>query len=155
GTRAELWLPRAPEHAAAESNRFIGANPVPLGATLRILLVDDHEEVRKTTAAMLEDLGHAVTEAASGGEAIGLLEGHCECDLIISDYAMPQMSGTEMIRAAREQCPGIPALIITGYADKEAIGERPENVVVIAKPFDLQTLAGAIATSYRMQVPAV
>jgi CheY-like chemotaxis protein len=154
GTRAELWLPRAPEAAKVAGAGGAKAAPEPLGASLRILLVDDHEEVRKTTAGMLEDLGHVVTEAAGGSEGLGLLTDDCECDLLISDYAMPQMSGTQFIRAAREHCPDIPALIITGYADKEAIGERPENVVVVAKPFDLGTIAAAIASAYRMQVPA-
>jgi PAS domain S-box-containing protein len=154
GTRAELWLPRAPEAEDAARAAIRSGSPAPLGASLRILLVDDHEEVRKTTAAMLEDLGHQVFEASAGAQALELVVGHCECDLIISDYAMPKMSGTELIRAVRDACPGIPALIITGYADKEAIGERPDNVVVVAKPFDLQSLAGAIATAYRMQVPS-
>jgi PAS domain S-box-containing protein len=152
GTRAELWLPRAPEGEVTPGDRLTNANPAPLGASLRVLLVDDHEEVRRTTAAMLEDLGHKVTDVASAKAAMELLRGKCECDLLISDYAMPHMSGTELIRAARDECPGIPALIITGYADKEAIGERPANVIVVAKPFDLQALASAIASVYRMQL---
>jgi CheY-like chemotaxis protein len=154
GTRAEIWLPRAPASAEVPGERFTAINPAPLGASLRILLVDDHEEVRHTTVAMLEDLGHKVTEAPGGPEAMELLAGKCACDLLISDYAMPLMSGTELIRAAREKCPDIPALIVTGYADKEAIGERPDNVIVLAKPFDLAALATAIASAYRMQVPA-
>ncbi|MEO5773404.1 MAG: response regulator [Sphingomicrobium sp.] len=154
GTRAEIWLPRAPASAEVPGQRFTAINPAPLGASLRILLVDDHEEVRHTTVAMLEDLGHKVTEAPGGPEAMELLGGKCECDLLISDYAMPLMSGTELIRAAREQCPDLPAMIVTGYADKEAIGERPDNVIVLAKPFDLAGLATAIASAYRMQVQA-
>ena len=151
GTRAELWLPRAPEAEARPAERFTRANPAPLGTSLRILLVDDHEEVRKTTAAILEDLGHRVMEAVNGKEALGMLTENCECDLIVSDYAMPQMSGTELIGAARAHCPGIPALIITGYADQEMIAERPEDVIMITKPFDLPTLSAGIASAYRAQ----
>jgi len=151
GTRAELWLPRAPEQEAKGPERFSRTNPAPLGASLRILLVDDHEEVRATTAAMLEDLGHQVTTAPNGKAALSLLVDGCECDLIVSDYAMPQMSGTELIRAARAHCDGIPAMIITGYADQDTIGERPEDVVLVAKPFDLPTLSAGIAAAYGVQ----
>ncbi|MFL6735047.1 MAG: response regulator, partial [Sphingomicrobium sp.] len=154
GTRAELWLPRAPAGELRAPARYSRANPAPLGTSLRILLVDDHQEVRQTTAAILEDLGHIVTEASNGKEALELLMGECNCDLIISDYAMPQMSGTELIRAARQHCSDIPALIITGYADKEAIGERPKDVVLVAKPFDLSTLSAAIASAYQPQASA-
>ena len=54
-------------------------------------------------------------------------ERDCECDLMISDYAMPHLSGTEFLREARQLCPGVPALIITGYAEADAVRDRPEG----------------------------
>ena len=103
---------------------------------LRVLLVDDHAEVRRTTSAVLEDLGHTVVEAANGAEALEALKsGDCDYDLMISDYAMPHVSGTEFLRAARELCPDVPALIITGYAEADAISDRPPSVEVLLKPF--------------------
>ncbi len=112
---------------------------------LRLLLVDDHPEVRTTTAAVLEELGHTVVQAANGAEALSALEsGECECDLLISDYAMPNLSGTEFLREARRLCPDVPALIITGYADAEAIGDRPDGVEILLKPFTPTTLEAAI-----------
>ncbi|MBV9561959.1 MAG: response regulator, partial [Bradyrhizobium sp.] len=117
GTTAELWLPRAPETARS-------APPPPAELpehkiqNLKILMVDDHAEVRSTTAALLEDCGHEVTEASNGAEALQLLKKRaCDFDLLITDYAMPHLSGTEFLREARLLCPNVPALLITGYAE--------------------------------------
>jgi CheY-like chemotaxis protein len=68
----------------------------------------------------------------------------CDFDLLISDYAMPHQSGTEFLREARKLCPGVPALIITGYAETEAIGDRPDGVEVLLKPFTPMVLETAI-----------
>ena len=146
GTTAALWLPRAPQKekrkgaALSEEHR-----PGPI-RSLRILLVDDHDEVRSTTAAMLCDFGHDVVESATGSEAlVALKDGQCDFDLMITDYAMPQVSGAEFLREARLLCPGVPALMITGYADADAIADRPENVEILLKPFTPAKLEASIA----------
>jgi CheY-like chemotaxis protein len=101
--------------------------------------------VRSTTAAVLHDLGHEVVEAANGNDALTVLKnGDCEYDLMISDYAMPNLSGTEFLREARILCPGVPALIITGYAETDAIRDRPEGVEVLLKPFTPNNLDAAL-----------
>jgi PAS domain S-box-containing protein len=145
GTVTELWLPRAPSEAAAiEEAPRPSADP-PVACNMRILLVDDHVEVRGTTAAVLADLGHEIVEAASGAEALDALRsGDCSYDLMISDYAMPHLSGTDFLRKARDLCPGVPALIITGYAEAEAIGNRPDGVEVLQKPFSPRELEDAL-----------
>jgi CheY-like chemotaxis protein len=146
GTRAELWLPRAPAGSPADSRPSADEARIDSPGPLKILLVDDHEEVRTTTGAMLEELGHTVTGAANGRDALqALRDRDCDYDLMISDYAMPHVSGTEFLREAREMCPGVPALIITGYAEVEAIADRPENVEVLPKPFTPKALEAAIA----------
>jgi signal transduction histidine kinase/ActR/RegA family two-component response regulator len=146
GTTAALWLPRAPRK---ERRKEAAAGDEPrLGAvrSLRILLVDDHEEVRSTTAAILSDFGHEVVEAATGSDALVALKGgDCRYDLMITDYAMPHVSGAEFLREARLLCPGVPALMITGYADADAIADRPENVEILLKPFTPLKLDAAIA----------
>jgi CheY-like chemotaxis protein len=145
GTTAELWLPRAPDHEQEAEEQAAEESRLAPTRTLKILLVDDHEEVRSTTAAMLVDLGHEVVEAATGAEALAALRsGKCECDLMITDYAMPHVSGAEFLREARTLCPGVPALMITGYADADAIGDRPEGVDVLLKPFTPRKLESAI-----------
>jgi len=112
------------------------------------LLVDDHAEVRSTTAALLEDCGHEVRQAENGAVALDLLKkGDCDFNILITDYAMPHLSGTDFLREARLVCPEIPALLITGYAEVESIGDRPENVEVLLKPFTPAKLEAAIARS--------
>ena len=141
GTRAELWIPRADAHPDQRNDDAIDLEQV---ERLTVLLVDDHEEVRFTTAAMFEDLGHKVLECSSGHEATKLVrEGGI--DLLVSDYAMPQMSGTDLIRASRECHPDLTALIITGYAEADEIGDLPANVTILPKPFDLAALSTAVA----------
>jgi CheY-like chemotaxis protein len=141
GTTAELWLPRAPQDQKV-SDPPRKEEPRPISPRmLRILLVDDHEEVRSTTAAVLEDIGHEVVEARDGAEALKRLkDGDCNYDLLISDYAMPHLSGTEFLRGAREICPTVPGLIITGYAEADTISDRPEGVEILLKPFTANTL---------------
>jgi PAS domain S-box-containing protein len=147
GTTAELWLPRAPDGRQVE--------PAPskkkerrakVTRKLRILLVDDHAEVRSTTAAVLEDIGHDVVEATHGAEALKRMKGgDCGYDVIISDYAMPHLSGTDFLRGARELCPGVPALIITGYAEADTISDRPDDVEILLKPFTANVLESTLS----------
>ncbi|HEX8192938.1 MAG TPA: response regulator [Allosphingosinicella sp.] len=144
GTRAEIWLPRGrPEtlRAVEPAARIEGAAARPLN----ILLVDDHDGVRTTTAALLADLGHHVTEASDGPEVLALLrETPDGCDILITDYAMPHVSGAEVIHQARQVRDALPAIIITGYADAQSIARRPEDVPVLAKPFTPQQLVAAL-----------
>jgi PAS domain S-box-containing protein len=152
GTTAELWLPRAPAEiiVGEASSGPEQAQARPDAPKLRILLVDDHNEVRGTTAAMLEDLGHTVVQSSSGAEALKTLEsGGGDYQLMISDYAMPHLSGTEFLRGARKLCPGVPGLIVTGYAEEDTIGDRPDGVEILLKPFTASQLEAAVLRSCR------
>jgi signal transduction histidine kinase len=145
GTQAELWLPRSTVEALESS----APAPVPVktSRSLRVLLVDDHDEVRAATLSMLEDLGHSVVDAANSTDALELLDGKlADWDLLITDYAMPHTSGYAARRAGPRGCALIcPSLIITGYATSEAIGERPDDVAILGKPFSLEQLRNMIA----------
>ena len=144
GTTAELWLPRAPLSAFAEEPKLVEQSKITV-RSLKVLLVDDHPEVRSTTAAVLEDGGHDVVEADNGAEALEMLKkSDCDFDLFITDYAMPHLSGTDFLRQARELCPEVPALLITGYAETEIISDRPKGVEMILKPFTPAVLEAAI-----------
>ncbi|MBA3511967.1 response regulator [Sphingomonas sp.] len=149
GTRAEIWLPRATATAteAADGWEAVEAAPAPTSSR-RILLVDDHEEVRGTTAALLQELGHSVTEAANGAEAIEALKKIGSCDLLISDYAMPELSGTDLLRELRKVQRKLPCIIITGYAEGEAVEGRPDDVMVLSKPFTPAKLSDAILKAF-------
>ncbi|HVM23649.1 MAG TPA: response regulator [Sphingomicrobium sp.] len=143
GTTAELWLPRAPEERRPEK-ATAAEGPRPALRPLKVLLVDDHDEVRSTTAAVLEDGGHEVVEASTGPEALKLLKRDRKFDLLISDYAMPHLTGTDFLREARRLCPGVPGLLITGYAEADMIRDRPEHVEMLMKPFTPAKLEAVI-----------
>jgi len=144
GTQAEIWLPRAAqpekEDKASSSAAIVESRP------LNILVVDDHHEVRATTAGMLEELGHVVRQAPQGQEALAQLDGNGSCDLLITDYAMPNMSGTELVREARKLKPGLRSMIITGYADNDALAGNIDGIAILSKPFSIEKLAQAIGS---------
>jgi PAS domain S-box-containing protein len=145
GTRAELWLPRAPDAAPNQAQKAEEPQDQSL-RPLKVLLVDDHPEVRSTTAALLEDSGHEVHEADNGAVALELMKNRkCVFDILITDYAMPNLSGTDFLREARLLCPDVPALLITGYAEVDMIRDRPANVELLLKPFTPAKLQAAMA----------
>jgi PAS domain S-box-containing protein len=147
GTRIEIWLPRARMAADQQS----GAEPtlsVPLRDTdsgLRILLVDDHDAARSAISGLLQDAGHSVIEAP---DALSLLEilkqspnGH---DVLVTDYAMPVLSGALLIKQARELVSGLHAVIITGYAEAELVSACPVDVQILMKPFQPEQLLAVL-----------
>ena len=75
-------------------------------------------------------------------------------NLIISDYAMPHLSGSEVIRRARKIRPGLSAIIITGYAEDDGLDLSKEDVVTLNKPFSPNQLRAAISEAMAMRVPA-
>ncbi|WP_066968430.1 response regulator [Rhizorhabdus dicambivorans] len=145
GTRVQIWLPRAraAARAAAPKTDATTAAMAP-GERFSILLVDDHEGVRATTAAMLSDAGHAVTTAGDGREALDLLDGELAIDLLLTDYAMPQVSGSELVRRARGGRPDLPAVMITGNAEAVDSADLAFGVLTLAKPFTPDQLDQAI-----------
>jgi CheY-like chemotaxis protein len=108
------------------------------GRPLRILAVDDDALVLFNTAAMLEDLGHTVYQVSSGSAALEVLRKH-EIDLVITDQAMPKMTGLQLLDAIRRQWPKLPVVLATGYA--ELPGGLTANVPKLNKPFTEDDLA--------------
>ncbi len=143
GTVAEIWLPAATTGVQADEN--IAATEVPQSPCLNVLAVDDDGLVLFNTTAMLEDLGHVPLEARSGQEALEILEKHA-VDLVITDQAMPQMAGLQLISAIRERWPDLPVILATGYAELPA--GTAGNLQKLDKPFTEKELASAIAKSF-------
>jgi CheY-like chemotaxis protein len=144
GCRIDLILPRAeparrkrpPETAPDESRPAVRA---------RVLLVDDDVLVSTGTAAMLEDLGHEVIEAGSAARALSLLEVTPGIDLVITDHAMPEMTGVEFARVVRQRYPDLPIVLATGYAELPAGTGSDLGLTRLSKPFLQRDLALAIA----------
>ena len=115
GTRIVLWLPSAAGAAGsfspqAGSTRHTGPDKP------CVLLVDDDAIVRDVLTLSLEDSGYVVLPADSGATALSQLETRQRVDIIVSDLTMPAMDGLTLIRAAQERRPGLPAILLTGYA---------------------------------------
>ena len=113
-----------------------------------ILVVDDEEMVRVSTARMLERRGYHAITAASPSQALDLLRGDAPIDLLISDIVMPEIYGTDLILQAQALRPGLPVLLISGFADQQNArhGPIPEGVPFLAKPFDLADLLAQVRT---------
>lgn len=141
GTRAHINLAIG-ESDAAEAPVNAEAAPAGLKHRRRILIVDDDAIILMSIAALLDDLGHEVLEAGSGPEALTLLDAHPDIDLIITDQAMPGMTGSQLIAAVRTGRPDLPIILATGY------GETPSDangaVHRLGKPFGQKELENAV-----------
>jgi CheY-like chemotaxis protein len=143
GTTAELWLPRTTEAAGAPAAGQ-AAPYAAHGRSLRILLVDDDPLVLAGTAAMLEELGHdAVQIAASGEEALRLLERDDGFDLLLTDHMMPGLTGMQLAARARALHPGLPILLASGFAELDQVAGAAWPR--LRKPYDLADLSAALA----------
>ena len=149
GTTAELWLPRAPE-AAERSTVGIPAEGSRRRSADRARCASCWSTIMPRCAPRRPRCSRSWATRSSrrptAQEALTALKnGECDCDLLISDYAMPHLSGTEFLRQARKICPDVPALIITGYAEADAVRDRPEGVEILLKPFTPSALEKAVA----------
>ena len=116
---------------------------VRLAAVGTALLVDDEDLVRSSAADMLSDLGYAVVETSSAEEALALIEGGLSPDVVVTDHLMPGMTGTDLARLLKERRPGMPVLIISGYAEDEGISP---DLPRLTKPFRQGELAASLST---------
>lgn len=116
GTRAELWLPVA-EGAAVTVVPEMASNAPDASRRAKLLFVDDDFLISLSTTSLLEDLGHTVVTVSSGAEALDVLRAGEPIDMMITDYAMPGMTGLQLAEEARALRPGLPILLATGYAD--------------------------------------
>jgi len=141
GTNVELWLPTtddAPGSVATRPNQPPDNPSVGL-----VLLVDDEELVRMSTAEMLGDLGYAVVEAASAEEALQRLREGLRPDLLMTDHLMAGMNGTDLARLVRSEHAGIKVLIVSGYAEAEGLAP---DLARLTKPFRETELADSLAS---------
>jgi CheY-like chemotaxis protein len=146
GTTIEIWLPIAQGADIAEP---VAEPALPTETTderpLLIIVVDDDQLVLVNTTAMLEDFGHKVIEASSGAQALETIRANPKVDLVITDQAMPQMSGMQLIAAMQVEWPQIPVLLVSGYAELPA---NPKFLVPkLAKPFSLDDLQEAVTNT--------
>jgi signal transduction histidine kinase/ActR/RegA family two-component response regulator len=149
GTRVSVDLPRAPA-SPAEGAGQTGTTRL-RGSKGSILLVDDDPAVRNITATMLQDLGYTVRQADGAAAAMQTLETAAEIDVLMTDLVMPDINGSQLANMARDQRPGLPVIIVSGYADPLDSAWTLKHPL-IRKPFtiaDLHTIVEAALAERR------
>jgi PAS domain S-box-containing protein len=144
GTRVRLLFPAAPGVPAAAVAEAPGSPPC---QAIHVLLVDDDDLVLSSTEALLHILGHGVTTASSGEQALADLEGGLRPDLVILDLNMPGLGGAGTLPRLRAALPHTPVLLATGRVDQTALDlvRAHPQVALLPKPFSMGDLASSLA----------
>ena len=154
GTTVHLTLPLAAAEAAAPpappAPKVTEQQPEATGAAA-ILVVDDDRLVRRFMRESLRSLGYEVRDAQDGQDALVLMDSQ-RFDLLLADFAMPRMNGAELAKAAQLKQPGLPVLIVSGYADSAAVEAVLGSARQLRKPFDMAELGAAVAEILRARV---
>lgn len=145
GTTAELWLPIAGKDDRILPGLASATTSASVPSEARILVIDDDSLVLSATADLLNDLGYSVVEANSALRGLEILENDPRFDVVITDYAMPGMTGLVFIERLKVLYPGLPCILATGFADAPELLEAA--VVRLAKPFTQAALADCIMQS--------
>ena len=142
GTTITMRMPACDEPAAPRlrSSEVASTEVKPL----RLLLVDDDVAVRATIARLFEDDGHVVDSVGDARIALTAIE-YVAYDLAIVDFAMPEMDGAELIAEARKLRPEQKFLMVTGYADSDAVAAACPDTPILHKPFDGNALRQQVA----------
>jgi CheY-like chemotaxis protein len=145
GTTIDLYLPRSTQPL---SNELPPANQAQApsyaqGAAGRVLFVEDDPLVREAVVSGLEDAGFDVVVAASGDQALAMIENGLDTEVVFSDIVMPgRISGIDLAALLRERRPGLPVVLATGYTDQRAV---VPGVQVLAKPYEIGQLVELLA----------
>ncbi|WP_343231263.1 response regulator [Rhodomicrobium vannielii] len=151
GSSFRIFLPRYIETEldlkALETRGEAPEQTVDLTGKATVLLVEDEDAVRSFASRALATRGYTVLEAASGVEALEIMDRHeGQVDLVVSDVVMPEMDGPTLLRHLRQRNPDIRIIFMSGYAE-EAFRKNlsaDENFVFLPKPFTLKKLAETV-----------
>jgi CheY-like chemotaxis protein len=133
--------------------RSAAANATSSGA--KILLVDDNANGLSARQAVLEELGHRITTASSGAEALELFSRQ-KFDLVVTDFRMPKMDGLELIVRLRKSAPEIPIILISGFVDALGLSESSTgaDVVIQKSANEVGHLVRSVGRLLRRKKPA-
>ena len=144
GTIIKICLPISRQRSATE--RQSGATAAMSGGYERLLLVDDDPDVREIVSGVLRELGYCVRETPNGENALAILS-EFSPDLLIVDFAMPGMSGAEVVAAARKGNAHLKILFLSGFADSKALEAAVGAAPLLRKPFRPIELATAVRST--------
>ena len=142
GTTVILRFPAA-QPATAEGAALADAAAYKAHGRERVLVVEDDDGVRRFIVECLQSLGYAVTEASGGVEGLERIRAEPP-QLLIVDYAMPGLTGVDVINETRRSAPDLPIILATGYADMEAVHSVIDPQRVLRKPFQIGDLEDAV-----------
>lgn len=145
GTRMELWLPVSTDSIRDEGDVVVGSRSIDATRQMCVLAVDDDSLVLANVTAMLEDLGHRVIAVGSGAQAVEALRSRTDIDVLLTDLAMPTMTGLQLIDAVRARRATLPVILATGFA--ELPDGVSSSIARLSKPFTQRALAEALAAS--------
>jgi len=131
--------------------------PTPKEPTLKILCVDDEINILRLLKRLFYGEPFQVLTATSGREALDILRHTANIGLIISDQRMPEMSGSEFLEAAKSIAPDIPRVILTGYADSQAVEDAKSKggvSYVLYKPWKDTELQQIVRDLLRTAMPS-
>ena len=140
GTNIELWLPISA--TLPETDEAVMTSCAISHARGVVLLVDDEDVVRDSTADMLEEFGYEVRQAESAEAALMLVAKGLSPDLLVTDHLMPGMTGVDLAREILQDRPKMPVLIVSGYAEAEGIAP---DLPRLTKPFRSSELEAALS----------
>jgi signal transduction histidine kinase/ActR/RegA family two-component response regulator len=143
GTTVSIFLPRTHERVTHNAQSQSRTHPT---RRARILVLDDDDDVRTVTCESIRELGYEVVAVGNAAEALKRLAGE-HFDLLITDVAMPGMTGVEVARHLRSEGNTIPIVFSSGYADVQSFGEELSEEVILRKPFRLTDIAARIETA--------
>ncbi len=150
GTTFRIYLPRhaaEPEAPAEEAKPEAKKPAADLTGQGTILLVEDEDPVRAVNARALTARGYTVLEAASGVEALEIIEARgTPVDLVVSDVVMPEMDGPTLLGELRQRYPDLKVIFVSGYAEDAFKKNLPEGEEFnfLAKPFSLRQLVEVV-----------
>jgi CheY-like chemotaxis protein len=139
------------EVAPVPAIHAVAADPTPAPIRYAILLVDDDALVCSSTSSTLADLGHQVFAASSGKRALEILRAGTMVDLVLTDQAMPGMTGLQLAAEIRASWPDLPIMLTTGYAELPDRGGL--SLPRLGKPYGQEEMVAAIAALMHGRTP--
>jgi PAS domain S-box-containing protein len=140
GTTFRLYFPSTGAQVAVMPEPAVTPSAFPPG--LRVLLVEDEENVRDAAARLLVRIGFAVVTAVDGLDALEKLDAGPAYDVVLLDLTMPRMDGRQAMAAIRQRHPGVPVVLCSGYSGEEIQGGW--KGVFLPKPYSLASLRKAL-----------
>jgi CheY-like chemotaxis protein len=156
GTTVAMFFPRASADMVArvEGSAIDAISVTPLRPGCKLLIVDDDADVREFAATALREAGYVVREAPDAEAGLKLLRQEPDIAVLVTDYAMPIMTGADLFRRGLAIRPDLAAVLITGFANLPSDDQALNAMHILRKPFDLPDLLRVVNQCLE-RVPAI